>query len=139
MTTTAGRATAASLTDAAVASLAAAPDARLREVVSALVRHLHAFAAEVRLQLLALLGRHPWRPAHLHMTVRAPGYRQLTTHVFDAASRYLDSDAVFGVKPSLVREFARHEPGSPDRPAGVGPDQFWYSVEFDVVLRRAAG
>ena len=36
---------------------------------------------------------------------RAPGYRPVTTHVFVAGSPYLDSDAVFGVKESLVREF----------------------------------
>ena len=49
--------------------------------------------------MLSATGRHPWRPAHIHMIVRAPGYRTLTTHVFDAASEYLGSDAVFAVKP----------------------------------------
>ena len=44
------------------------------------------------------------RPAHLHLIVSAPGYRPVTTHVFVAGSPYLDSDAVFGVKESLVRE-----------------------------------
>lgn len=86
--------------------------------------------------LLARAGRHPWRPAHLHMTVRSPGFVPVTTHVFDLESSYLDSDAVFGVKPSLVRRFDRHEPGEPGRPQGVGSDQVWYSVVFDVVLRR---
>ena len=54
-------------------------------------------------------GRHPWRPAHIHMIVRADGYRTLTTHVFDRASEYLESDAVFAVKPSLVRDFVRRD------------------------------
>jgi catechol 1,2-dioxygenase len=83
-------------------------------------------------QMLAATGRHPWRPAHIHMIVRAPGFRTVTTHIFDAASDYLDSDAVFAVKPSLVRTFRARAADDPDRPSGVdGP---WYSVENDVVL-----
>jgi protocatechuate 3,4-dioxygenase beta subunit len=84
--------------------------------------------------MLAATGRHPWRPAHIHMIVRAPGHRTVTTHIFDAASDYLDSDAVFAVKPSLVRTFLAHEADDPTRPAAVaGP---WYSVENDIVLVR---
>ena len=55
------------------------------------------------------------RPAHLHFKVDAPGHRTLITHVFAAGDPYLDSDAVFGVKDSLVVEFAEH-------PAGTAPD-----------------
>jgi protocatechuate 3,4-dioxygenase beta subunit len=82
--------------------------------------------------MLRATGRHPWRPAHIHMIVRARGYRTLTTHIFDAASEYLDSDAVFAVKPSLLRDFVRHDALSPDTPAGVHGE--WYSVENDLVL-----
>jgi hydroxyquinol 1,2-dioxygenase len=82
--------------------------------------------------MLAAAGRHPWRPAHIHMIVRASGYRTLTTHVFDSASEYLDSDAVFAVKPSLLREFVRRSPDDPERPADA--DGEWYSVENDLVL-----
>ncbi|CAI7979075.1 Hydroxyquinol 1,2-dioxygenase [Frankia sp. Hr75.2] len=89
-------------------------------------------------ELLTSTARHPWRPAHLHMTVRAPGYQQVTTHLFDDESRYLDSDAVFGVKHSLIRHFHRHAPGEADRPPGVGSDQVWYSVAFNVILAPAA-
>jgi protocatechuate 3,4-dioxygenase beta subunit len=53
-------------------------------------------------RLLQATGRHPWRAAHVHLLVSAPGHRSLTTHLFDAESRYLDSDAVFGVRDSLV-------------------------------------
>jgi len=56
-------------------------------------------------RLLARTGRHPWRAAHIHLKVSAPGHRTVTTHVFDGASDYLDSDTVFGVKGSLVRDF----------------------------------
>lgn len=86
--------------------------------------------------MLKAAGRHPWRAAHLHFIVRAPGFEPVTTHVFDDGSRYLDSDTVFGVKPSLVRHFQRHEPGDGDPPRGVGPGQVWYSLTFDFVLRR---
>jgi hydroxyquinol 1,2-dioxygenase len=82
--------------------------------------------------MLEATGRHPWRPAHLHMIVRAPGYRSLTTHIFDDASEYLDSDAVFAVKPSLLRTFVEHDPDHPDTPPGLMGR--WTSVENDIVL-----
>jgi hydroxyquinol 1,2-dioxygenase len=85
-------------------------------------------------EMLAATGRHPWRPAHIHIVVRSPGYRTLTTHIFDGASSYLDSDAVFAVKPSLVREFRRRSAGDHDRPPSVAGE--WYSVENDLVLAR---
>jgi hydroxyquinol 1,2-dioxygenase len=86
--------------------------------------------------MLEATGRHPWRPAHIHMIVRAAGYRSLTTHLFDGASDYLESDAVFAVKPSLLREFAEHRAGDPDPPPGVPGD--WVSVRNDIVLAPAA-
>ena len=55
--------------------------------------------------LLAATSRHPYRPAHIHFIVTAPGYRQLTTHIFVAGSQYIESDAVFAVKESLITEF----------------------------------
>jgi hydroxyquinol 1,2-dioxygenase len=55
--------------------------------------------------LLAGTNRHPYRPAHVHFIVTAPGYRTLTTHIFVAGSKYIDSDAVFAVKESLITEF----------------------------------
>jgi hydroxyquinol 1,2-dioxygenase len=65
--------------------------------------------------MLKAQGRHPWRPAHVHFMIEAPGYDKLVTHVFMAGDPYLDSDAVFGVKDSLIREFVEH-------PAGQAPD-----------------
>lgn len=82
--------------------------------------------------LLRATGRHAWRPAHLHLIVRAPGHRTLTTHVFDSQSEHLASDAVFAVKPSLIRTFVEHEASDPARPPGI--DGRWTSVENDVVL-----
>jgi hydroxyquinol 1,2-dioxygenase len=83
-------------------------------------------------RMLELTGRHPWRPAHIHMIVRAEGYRTVTTHIFDGTSDYLESDAVFAVKPSLVREFITHAAGDPDTPPGIAGE--WVSVCNDMVL-----
>ncbi|GGT83669.1 dioxygenase family protein [Actinomadura citrea] len=58
-------------------------------------------------RLLRATGRHPWRAAHIHAIVSAPGHRSVTTTVFDAEDGYLGSDAVFGVKPELARTFER--------------------------------
>lgn len=49
--------------------------------------------------------RKAWRPAHFHVIVEAPGYRSLITEVFDAEDPYVDNDAVFGVRESLVAHF----------------------------------
>ena len=86
-------------------------------------------------RMIEATGRHPWRPAHLHMIITAPGYERLTTHFFDAETDYLDSDAVFAVKPSLLREFVRRSPDDPERPPFV--DGEWYSCENDIVLAPA--
>ncbi|MBT6441701.1 MAG: intradiol ring-cleavage dioxygenase [Alphaproteobacteria bacterium] len=56
--------------------------------------------------LLRGMGRHPYRPAHIHFIVEAFGFDPVTTHIFVAGDEYLQSDAVFGVKKSLVRNFA---------------------------------
>jgi len=53
-------------------------------------------------QLLQMMGRHPFRPAHVHFMISAGGHRTLVTHLFLSGDPYLDSDAVFGVKPSLI-------------------------------------
>ncbi|HLY82437.1 MAG TPA: dioxygenase [Acidimicrobiales bacterium] len=52
--------------------------------------------------MLRATGRHPWRPAHIHLKTSAPGFKTSVTHVFDAASAWLDGDAVFAVRSSLV-------------------------------------
>jgi hydroxyquinol 1,2-dioxygenase len=83
-------------------------------------------------EMLSATGRHPWRPAHIHMIARAVGHRTVTTHIFDESSEYLDSDAVFAVKPSLLRRFRERSPEDPERPSGV--QVAWCSLECDLVL-----
>jgi hydroxyquinol 1,2-dioxygenase len=85
-------------------------------------------------ELLAAAGRGPWRPAHIHFMITAPGRATITTHVFDASDAYLDDDAVFGVKPSLVADFAEHPPG--EAPDGRRLDEPWFSLDFDFVMAR---
>jgi catechol 1,2-dioxygenase len=85
-------------------------------------------------ELLAATGRHPYRPAHLHFIVSAAGHRSVTTHVFVADSPYLDSDAVFGVKESLVRDVA--EVDDPARAEAVGLPNPFRTLTFDLTLAR---
>jgi len=62
-------------------------------------------------RMLMATGRHPWRPAHIHFLIQAPGYQTLTTHIFREPDPYLDSDAVFGVRSSLIGRFEPCEDG----------------------------
>jgi protocatechuate 3,4-dioxygenase beta subunit len=86
-------------------------------------------------ELLAATGRHANRPAHLHFIVSAPGHQSVTTHVFVAGSPYLDSDAVFGVKDSLIR--AVPEVDDPELAAGMGLANPFRALTFDIALREA--
>jgi catechol 1,2-dioxygenase len=83
-------------------------------------------------ELLLATGRHPYRPAHIHFLVDAPGYEQLTTHVFVADSEYIDADAVFAVKQSLVRDFVTVDDETAAAAHGVTAP--FTLARFDVVL-----
>lgn len=85
-------------------------------------------------KLLVATGRHPYRPAHIHFIVSMPGYRPVTTHLFVDDSPYLDSDAVFGVKESLVRQFPQVDDA--ERAAEVGLPNPYRAVDFEVRLLR---
>ncbi|TIC85146.1 hydroxyquinol 1,2-dioxygenase [Nocardioides sp. GY 10113] len=87
-------------------------------------------------QMLEATGRSPMRAAHLHLMVRAPGYRTLVTHIFVRGDELLASDAVFGVKESLVRDFERQGAGTPT-PDGRSIDGTWSRTSFDIVLAPA--
>ncbi|MFM0624867.1 intradiol ring-cleavage dioxygenase [Paraburkholderia xenovorans] len=86
-------------------------------------------------RMLAALDRHPWRPAHLHFMITAPGYERLVTHVFREGDPYLDSDAVFGVRSSLVAQWKHHEAGT--APDGTSMTTPFSTLEFDFVLNRS--
>ena len=85
--------------------------------------------------LLCATGRHPYRPAHIHFIASAVGHTPVTTHIFVAGSDHLDSDAVFAVKASLVKDFAETDDPSLAREFGI-PNPFRHA-RFDLVLNPA--
>ena len=80
-------------------------------------------------KMLARMGRHPFRPAHLHYIIEADGFETLTTHTFDPDDPCIHSDAVFGVKESLIAQYKDTTPDS--------SYQKQWEVEFDFVLARS--
>ncbi|MDH3715285.1 MAG: 6-chlorohydroxyquinol-1,2-dioxygenase, partial [Gammaproteobacteria bacterium] len=86
--------------------------------------------------ILRATGRHPWRPSHLHIIVKARGFNTLVTEIFPDDDPYLDEDTVFGVRGDLVMHYAR-------QPAEAFPeglelsgqvDEDFQLVEFDLHL-----
>jgi len=91
--------------------------------------------------LLTAAGRGPMRAAHLHFMVTAPGHHRLVTHIFVRGDDHQDSDAVFGVKDSLVVDFDEQPVGSPppdDDPGGRSVEGTWTRARFDIVLSPEA-
>jgi hydroxyquinol 1,2-dioxygenase len=88
-------------------------------------------------KLLDAAGRSPMRAPHLHFLVSAPGKRTLITHIFVEGEELREGDAVFGVKESLVREFARQPAATPTPDGRVLGDRTWTRVRFDIVLAPA--
>ncbi|CAM5616813.1 intradiol ring-cleavage dioxygenase [Streptomyces purpurascens] len=86
--------------------------------------------------LLRATGRHPYRPAHIHFIATAEGHTPVTTHIFVAGGEYLDSDAVFAVKQSLVQDFT--ETDDPSLAGRFGVPNPFRLARFDLVLERAA-
>ncbi|GAB3310802.1 hydroxyquinol 1,2-dioxygenase [Epidermidibacterium keratini] len=86
--------------------------------------------------MLRNAGRSPMRAPHLHFMVTADGYRTLVTHIFVAGGDYLDSDTVFGVKDSLVKDFVTQDAGTPT-PDGREVEGTWTKADFDIILPPA--
>ena len=82
--------------------------------------------------MLRAMGRHPNRPGHIHMMVYRDGFVPLTTHLFAADSPYLDSDAVFGVRDSLVIPYTAHAGGK--APDGRTLDKTFHTAQYDFAL-----
>ncbi|MGD9915512.1 MAG: intradiol ring-cleavage dioxygenase [Rhizobiaceae bacterium] len=86
-------------------------------------------------KMLKALGRHPFRPAHVHFIVGAKGYSPITTHYFVPGDPYLESDAVFGVKESLIVDFVRNDDKAAMKAHGF-KQPFW-EAQCDFVLAKA--
>jgi hydroxyquinol 1,2-dioxygenase len=87
--------------------------------------------------LLRAMKRHPMRPAHMHAIVSAPGYQQVITHVFVEGDPYLDSDAVFAVKDSLIGKFKKVD--SADEAKKLGMPNPFLKLEWDFHLAPDQG
>jgi hydroxyquinol 1,2-dioxygenase len=85
-------------------------------------------------EMLKATNRSPMRPAHIHFMVSAPRYHKLITHVFVEGDKWLDSDAVFGVRNSCIAEYLRHETGEtmPDGSKAAGP---FYTLDYTFRLQ----
>lgn len=86
-------------------------------------------------QILDRMGRHPMRPAHLHFIVSAPGYETCVTHLFVEGDPYLESDAVFGVKNSLVVDFKVNTSEAEAKKLGLTAP--FRTASYDFVLKPA--
>jgi catechol 1,2-dioxygenase len=86
-------------------------------------------------KLLEGMGRHPWRPAHVHFIISSPGFETLTTHLFVKGDEYLESDTVFGVKDSLIVDFVRHDDPLEMRERGL--EEPFFTAEYDFVLEAS--
>ncbi|WP_037607549.1 dioxygenase family protein [Streptacidiphilus rugosus] len=83
-------------------------------------------------ELLRAAGRHPYRPAHIHVIAAADGHDPVTTHAFVADSPYLDSDAVFAVRESLIRPFDVIDEA--ERAAAFGVTHPFRLLQLELVL-----
>ncbi|KAN0127402.1 Intradiol ring-cleavage dioxygenase, partial [Lactarius tabidus] len=84
--------------------------------------------------LLLALGRHNVRPSHLHMMIRAPGFRKLTTALYPEGDVYLASDPVFGVKKSLVVKLVEIDDEAEARKRGFPKGSKFKLLSYDFTL-----
>ena len=81
--------------------------------------------------LLTAQGRHPFRPAHVHLLLFKPGFKTLVSQVFMPDDDHLEDDVQFGVTRSLIGHLVRHDEPAPDQPRVEAP---WYSLDHTFVL-----
>ncbi|HVX98658.1 MAG TPA: dioxygenase [Pseudorhodoplanes sp.] len=82
-------------------------------------------------RLLQAQGRHPFRPAHIHVLAFKPGYKTLISQVYADDDANLETDSQFGVTRALIGRFERHDRPHPDDPAIERP---WFSLEYTFVM-----
>jgi hydroxyquinol 1,2-dioxygenase len=88
-------------------------------------------------RMLSATGRSPMRASHLHFMVRAAGMRTLVTHIFVRGDELLATDSVFGVRDSLVKDFAVQPAGTPTPDERDLSGRTWSRTRFDIVLAPA--
>ena len=84
-------------------------------------------------EVLQALDRHPWRPAHIHFIISAPGYKPIVTQIFDRTDEHIDNDVAFAVKDSLSVDF---EPKKDDPKAQFGLDYDFRLVSYEAAKRH---
>ncbi len=87
--------------------------------------------------LIRATGNHHMRPAHMHAIVSAPGYQQVITHVFVEGDPYLDGDAVFAVKDSLIGRYVKVNDAAEAKRLGM-PNPF-LKLTWDFKLAPESG
>ena len=87
--------------------------------------------------LIRATGNHHMRPAHMHAIVSATGYQPVITHVFVEGDPYLDGDAVFAVKDSLIGKYRKVDDAAEARRLGM-PNPF-LRLDWDFRLAPDAG
>lgn len=79
----------------------------------------------------------PYRPAHIHFMLDAPGYHRVTTHLFQKGDQYIETDVVYGVKEPLIVEFEK-KPAGTRAPNGELMNEPYYVVNYDFTMQKLA-
>lgn len=85
-------------------------------------------------KLLERLGRHPYRPAHMHFKFNAKGFHQLVTALYIRGDPYETTDAVFGVKTSLIVDLSKVTKEELSGYESAGCKEGDWLLKFDFVL-----
>lgn len=89
-------------------------------------------------KMLEAVHRSPVRASHLHFMVTASGLRTLVTHIFVHGDPQIEiGDSVFGVKDSLIKDFAQQSAGTPAPDGRDLTNRAWARTRFDIVLAPA--
>ncbi len=75
-------------------------------------------------KMLNALGRHPFRPAHIHFIISAAGFKPLVTALYIDGDKYIDSDVVFGSREQLVVKY-RHTASA----ANIDAIEYKFAIE----------